>query len=111
MKGTCNKALGWVVELIIVRNLPLITPNKPEKNGINRPKSLCCNRQKLNPRWRSHQKIGPVDPGAGKKISGNQIQGGGRLGWVAEMIIERNLPLVNPNKPEKLDQLTQAFVL
>jgi hypothetical protein len=28
----------------------------------------------------SHQKIGPVDPGVGQKINGNQIQDGGHSG-------------------------------
>jgi hypothetical protein len=52
----------------------------------------------------SHQKIRPVDPGVGQKINGNQIQDGGhsgQLGSVAELIIERNLPLVTPNEPPK----------
>jgi hypothetical protein len=52
----------------------------------------------------SHQKIGPANPGVGQKINGNQIEDGGRsghLGWAAELIIERNLPLVTLNKPQK----------
>jgi hypothetical protein len=45
----------------------------------------------------SHQKIGPVDPGIAQKIDGNQMQDGGRsshLGCAAELISERNFPLV-----------------
>jgi hypothetical protein len=52
----------------------------------------------------SHQKIRPVNPGVGQKINGDQIQDGGHsghLGWVAEVIIERNLPPVTPNEPPK----------
>jgi predicted nucleic acid-binding protein len=52
----------------------------------------------------SHQKIGPVDPGVGQKIDRNQIQDGGHsghLGWAAELIIERNLPVVTVNKPQR----------
>jgi hypothetical protein len=29
-----------VAVLVIERNLPLVTPNKPQKNQINRPKRL-----------------------------------------------------------------------
>jgi hypothetical protein len=63
----------------------------------------------------SHQKIVPVDPGVGQKINGNQIQDGGRsghLGWVAELIIERNLPPVTLNDlaSEKLYHSTQVLV-
>jgi hypothetical protein len=52
----------------------------------------------------SHREIGSIDPGICPLIDGNQIQDGGRsghLGWVAELIIERNLPLVTPNTPKK----------
>jgi hypothetical protein len=50
----------------------------------------------------------------GQKINGNQIQDGGRsghLGWVAELIIERNLSPVTPKWATiKSDQSTQALV-
>jgi hypothetical protein len=52
----------------------------------------------------SHIKIWSTDPGVCPVIDGNQIQDDGRsshLGWAAELIIERNLPLVTPNKPQK----------
>jgi hypothetical protein len=49
--GGCSSHLGWVVELIIERNLPLVTPNMPQKNWINRPRRLSCNWWKPNPRW------------------------------------------------------------
>jgi hypothetical protein len=38
-------------ELIIERNLPLVIPNKPQKNWMNRPRRLSSNRRKPNPRW------------------------------------------------------------
>jgi hypothetical protein len=40
----------------------------------------------------SHIIIWSTDPG-----DGNQIQDGGHRGWAAELIIERNFPLVTPN--------------
>jgi hypothetical protein len=40
--------LGWAAELIIERNLPLVTPNKPQKNRINRPRRLSYNWWKPN---------------------------------------------------------------
>jgi hypothetical protein len=52
----------------------------------------------------SHRKIGSIDPGVCPLIDGNEIQDGGHsghLGWAAVLIIERNLPLVTPNKPQK----------
>jgi hypothetical protein len=45
--------LAWVAELVIERNLPLVTPNKAQKNQINRPRRLSSNWQKPNPRWRT----------------------------------------------------------
>jgi hypothetical protein len=39
---------GWAAELIIERNLPLVTPNKPQKNWINRPRYLSYNWRKPN---------------------------------------------------------------
>jgi hypothetical protein len=72
--------LGRAEELIIEWNLPVVTPNKPQRNRINRPRHFC-----------------PL-------IDGNQIQDGGRsghLGWGAELTIEWTLPLVTPNKPQK----------
>jgi hypothetical protein len=52
--------LGWAAELIIERNLPLIiTPNKPQKNQINRPRSLSYNWRKWNVYGhRCHRRIG-----------------------------------------------------
>jgi hypothetical protein len=86
--GGCSGHLGWVVELIIERNLPLVTPNEPHKNEINRPRHLIC----------------PVI----SVIDGNQIQDGGHsdhLGWAAELIIERNLPLVTPISHRKIGSI------
>jgi hypothetical protein len=48
----CSGHLGWAAELIIERNLPLVTPNKPPKNRKNWPRRLSSNRRKPNPRWR-----------------------------------------------------------
>jgi hypothetical protein len=39
------------VELIIERNLPLVTPNKPQRIWFNRLRRLPSNRWKPNPRW------------------------------------------------------------
>jgi hypothetical protein len=41
-----------VAELIIERNFPVVTPNKPQKNLMNRPRRLSFNRRKPNSRWR-----------------------------------------------------------
>jgi hypothetical protein len=49
----------------------------------------------------SHRKIGWIDPGVRRLIDGNQIQDRGHLGWAAELIIERNIPLLTPNEPHK----------
>jgi hypothetical protein len=70
----------WVAELIIERNLPLVTPNKPQKNWMNWPRRLSSNQRKPNPKWWPFS---------------------GHLGWAAELIIERNLFLVTPNEPQK----------
>jgi hypothetical protein len=48
--------LGWAAELIIERNLPLVTPNKPQKNWINRPRRLSYNWRK--PNVYGHRRIG-----------------------------------------------------
>jgi hypothetical protein len=77
--GGCSGHLGWAAELIIERNLPLVTPM-------------------------SHRKIGSIDICVCPLIDRNKIQDIGRnghLGWAAELIIERNLPLVIRNKPQK----------
>jgi hypothetical protein len=52
----------------------------------------------------SDTKIGSIDPGVCPVIDGNQIQDSshsGHLRWAAELIVERNLPLVTPNEPQK----------
>jgi hypothetical protein len=45
-------------KLIIDRNLPLVTPNKPQKNQKNRPRCLSSNRWKPNPRWQPYHMSG-----------------------------------------------------
>jgi hypothetical protein len=53
--------LGWAAELIIERNLPLVTPNKPQKNRIKQPRCLSYNWRKPNVyrHWR-HRRITTV---------------------------------------------------
>jgi hypothetical protein len=41
--GSHSGHLGWEAELNIERNLSLVTPNKPQKNRINRPRCLSYN--------------------------------------------------------------------
>jgi hypothetical protein len=49
--GGRSSHLGWAAELTIESNLRLVTPNKPQKNRMNRPSRLSSNRRKPNPRW------------------------------------------------------------
>jgi hypothetical protein len=112
--------LGWVVELNIERNLPPVTPNEPPKNRTSRPKRWSEIQWKPNPRWPSwmsggadhrkepssshpptigHREIETIDAGVCPLIDRNQIQDG-HLGWAAELILERNLPL-DTSKPQK----------
>jgi hypothetical protein len=97
-------------------------PQWATQNWTSRPRRWSENRRKPIPRWWpswmssgadhgkepssshppiSHRKIRSIDPGVGQKINGNQLQDGGHLGWVAELIIKRNLPLLTPNKSQK----------
>jgi hypothetical protein len=59
--GGRNGHLGWAAELIIERNLPLVTPNEPHKNLINQPRHLSSNQRKPNPRWQPSWVSGGAD--------------------------------------------------
>jgi hypothetical protein len=74
MQDGCRSGHGWAAKLIIERNLPLITPNKSQRNWINRPRQLPSNRWKLNPRWWPSWMSGGADHQIRKEPSSNHSQ-------------------------------------